>query len=276
MLNRLAMSDLRELCGAHSVSTDAGKALLVERLLHVKEDNEDRVLRQRWSSVNLSELKEFCTSKGLATGGLKTEMINRVIQYHTDHPSEGGDMDSDSNPDAEEKKEQRFTLPSDNKVADRVWTYRGGVDLYTGLSRAVTREAQVDHILDVQVFDRVMADARNVSGRTRDWNLGMEEVKKVVNDVVNLNMTDRDLNQMKRDVFAAWLMDSTTNLNEYATDKGIGSRHWANIEKALPLATDGVLQALSRQADQFPKTAQVLEAYGDSLQEMIEKMRLGM
>jgi hypothetical protein len=277
-LNKLKVAQLKELCKEHSVSaTGKKKAELVECLLRLQEDNKDEVLRQKWSSVNLYNLKKFCASGGLATNGTRAVLISRLIQNGTDPSGGGDDIDNDSDPDLGEKKEKRFSLrlAGVSKHADRVWDYRGGIDLYTELSRGKVVKPHVDHILEVQVLERAMENTKKVSGRTRNWHRGLEDVKKVVNDVVNLNMTNCKLNKMKGQVFTAWLKNSDCNLQDHATDNGIARGHWPNIEKALLRANDDVLNALHNQADQFPQNAQVVEAYGASLNDMIDKMKLG-
>lgn len=59
----------------------------------------------------------------------------------------------------------------------QVWKYRGYTDAYTGKSRAAVEKStpQVDHILEIQMLDKVWQDAP-VAARTRK---GHEQFSKV-------------------------------------------------------------------------------------------------
>jgi hypothetical protein len=296
-LKARAVADLKVLCKASCVSEVGVKAKLVQRLLRLKEDDGGMFLRRKgWSSVNLPNLKEFCTSNGLPTGGNKDELIYRVMQFCKDHPDDSAINDkkqkqgpqhgppvpavkppwskrpTDRHPhDSGSDDAATLRLPIGNEVAGRVWAHRRGVDLYTGLSREECSESQVDHILDVRVLDKVMTNAKALaseSGRVEHLDLGINVVKEVVNNVVNLNVSKISLNKMKQEMFTYWLTNSDIDLEMHATKSGICERHWTNIEKALRQAIDDIIKVLTTHADHNRESAQVVEAYVESMKRM--------
>jgi len=91
--------------------------------------------------------------------------------------------------------------------ADAVWKQRRDVDMYTNETRAAVckQHPEVDHVLEVAFLQDAQEQACSKEG-ARAWDgfaaMHMGELlQTVANDVVNLNVTSRMVNQKKKGPF---------------------------------------------------------------------------
>lgn len=101
--------------------------------------------------------------------------------------------------------QQKYDLRENvSKRTDEIWTYRGGVDVYTKLSRkkyqAQRTDTENDHVLEVQILN----DVQKSLGPAYNTRAMEKSLKVIVNDVCNLNVTDHRINQAKKGPFTTW------------------------------------------------------------------------
>lgn len=130
--------------------------------------------------------------------------------------------------------------------AVRVWEHRGNRDLYTGIERTVYdrkgHEMQVDHVLEIQLLNYAWEEgvARNPA-LPPACNLRSSKSRAITaqqaNDIGNLNVTMREINNKKRGPFTRWI-------NKYKSNGG------AESTAALPL--DDMIRA-SAEVDSTPQ-----------------------
>ncbi|EGD74237.1 hypothetical protein PTSG_06247 [Salpingoeca rosetta] len=130
--------------------------------------------------------------------------------------------------------------PGVSSKASRVWLHRQNRDAYTGIPRHTYEtkgaETQVDHVLEIQLLNHAWEEgvARNPRFPPA-YNLRSSKARAVsthtANDVANLNVTMKEINNKKRGPFTRWL-------NKYKAAGGEGST------RALPL--DELIRASAR------------------------------
>ncbi len=134
---------------------------------------------------------------------------------------------------------------------DAVWETRSSIDMYTGRTRKETCDPEVDHCLEVQLAELALVrayeqtDARSGSIATSQAH---EMLRDAINNVDNLNVTTRRVNQAKRGPFTA----AISRLNseklrvvplEQLARQGrakwlVDDGTWTNIESSVVIAYD--------------------------------------
>ena len=173
--------------------------------------------------------------------------------------------------------------------ADDVWSFRGGRDLYGGGSRGAvsSQEPQVDHILEIQVVNLAWCSALADGVRTRG---AKESIQLFVNDLPNLNVTSKVINQAKKGPFIRflkkmvqdgdhpWASGTESTLEELAR-KGapsvrrlVDSGSWAKIEQAVQNTKDSIVATVDSHRDSVGVQGQ---RFAEHLEDLVAKMNLG-
>lgn len=152
---------------------------------------------------------------------------------------------------------QALRLPVSNR-GKVVWEHREK-DLYTGKGRDETPDAQVDHVLEVQLAEYAFVRAYGAAG-ARAGSMAAtqahEQIAVVLNGVANLNVTTRAINCAKRGPFTRALnrlnSDSLRDLTlEQLARTGsttkplVDDGTWARIEGAIVNAYDVTEETLN-------------------------------
>ena len=79
-------------------------------------------------------------------------------------------------------------------------------DAYTGRSMNDPQDMQMDHILEIQVFNAVLNTMKSTCSFTsREGNDVIKKLQEIANGVYNLNMTTQSINQVKKGPFTRFL-----------------------------------------------------------------------
>jgi hypothetical protein len=172
--------------------------------------------------------------------------------------------------------------------AAQVWQARGGVDVYSGATRASTERPQVDHCLEVQLtevaFVRVF-DAERARAGSIATSQALELMRSTFNATDNLNVTSATINHAKRGPFTAALNRlkgdrlrpvaieqlARQGRNKWMVDDGT----WARISGAVVQSYETATRALEEErAHLLPDAARLVAASAEELGDMLEKLGL--
>ena len=152
---------------------------------------------------------------------------------------------------------QALRLPVSNR-GKVVWEHRE-TDLYTGKGRDETPDAQVDHVLEVQLAEYAFVRAYGAAG-ARAGSMAAtqahEQIADVLNGVANLNVTTRAINCAKRGPFTRALNRlNSDSLRDFTleqlartgstTKPLVDDGTWARIEGAIVNAYDVTEETLN-------------------------------
>ena len=168
------------------------------------------------------------------------------------------------------------------KRREEVLEHRDGRDAYTRscAKRLVSRgEGQVDHVLECQVLRHA---TRDVLGDDRKTDGVARRFSAAANDVTNLNLTSRRVNQSKKGPFTAALNRlekgaTRVDLEELArrgraswlVDEGA----WANVEREIVESYDAMEKRL--EAERATRAhAKTLSNATEAVRETLERMGL--
>jgi hypothetical protein len=169
-----------------------------------------------------------------------------------------------------------------SRMREDVWRERGGLDVYTQRPRVRIQEAEqnVDHVLEVQIVEHaVFLGARPI---TREL---LDRFRGVVNASLNLNVTDKRVNQAKRGPFTAAinrLRKYDGGLREISAEQLaragrakwlVDTGVWANIERQTIISYEDLVQKLEETRLTRAQTG-VLEAAMDNLHGTLEKINI--
>lgn len=165
------------------------------------------------------------------------------------------------------------------KRRDAVLEHRGGRDAYTKRSaRGLGDEGNVDHVMECQVLRYAAEDV--LSGRVHE-GVG-RRFAAAVNDVSNLNLTSRRVNQSKKGPFTAALNrlgKGATSVDLEALARAgraswlVDEGAWTNIEHEIVESYD----ALERRLEEERATrahAKALAKATEAVRETLDKMGL--
>jgi len=169
-----------------------------------------------------------------------------------------------------------------SRMREDVWRERGGLDAYTQRPRVRIQEAEqnVDHVLEVQIVEHaVFLGARPI---TREL---LDRIRGAVNASLNLNVTERRVNQAKRGPFTAAinrLRKYGGGLREISAEQLARSGRarwlvdtgvWANIERQTVISYEDLVQKLEETRLTRAQTG-VLETAMDNLHGTLEKINI--
>lgn len=169
-------------------------------------------------------------------------------------------------------------------LKDTVVTFNNDTDLYTLEDARAIAEPNVDHKLEVQLCELAFAKAYTASG-ARVGSMATlqahEHLRARVNDVPNLNVTSRRVNQAKRGPMTAAVRRlSTESLRDVSAEQLarqgqakwlVDNGTWARIETAIVAAYDH----LDRDTDPVLIDAgKLVDATGDELHAMLTRLKL--
>lgn len=172
---------------------------------------------------------------------------------------------------------------------DEVWDHRGGKDVYTMQGRAVVKQPQIDHCLEVQLVEFALAETcvelygggtgiKNGLTTTSEWM-----AHHVNAATTNLNVTSKTINQKKRGPFTALLNRLESNRLYGRELRAIQLEQLARQGKARELVDDGTWARIHTEVvcayDQIQKKAQESDVSSvkstmDSLQGILQKAEL--
>ncbi|PNW84303.1 hypothetical protein CHLRE_04g228950v5 [Chlamydomonas reinhardtii] len=148
--------------------------------------------------------------------------------------------------------------------ADRVWDNNYGKDLYTGKRRdhyeGENVRTEVDHIMECQLGEHMWEKAFDGRMTTRSR---LAAVVELWNDVDNLNVTQKKINQPKGSAFKAWKAGTDDTLRDALLRYNVAANHRAKICVAFEEAGNRLAGKLDGLADNTG-----IELYGDMAVEM--------
>eukprot|EP00730_Choanoeca_flexa_P019866 TRINITY_DN9717_c0_g2_i1.p1 TRINITY_DN9717_c0_g2~~TRINITY_DN9717_c0_g2_i1.p1 ORF type:complete len:217 (+),score=21.71 TRINITY_DN9717_c0_g2_i1:68-718(+) len=203
-------------------------------------------------------------------------------------------------------------------LESQVWEHRDQIDIYTTKGRFAIKklsQVEVDHVVELQLLDLAwnLGVALNAdvapSGNTRgnrhrgsnglSWMMALLCLQvfagQFVNGVDNLNVTTRDINQLKKGPFTRFRNDyrkhqgSTRDMSlaSYVSSARLanGSNRalwatmmdegtWHRIEGAVVRSYEDLSHLCYSMPSVSDQANKALEAFSDELGEMIEKMKL--
>ena len=138
-----------------------------------------------------------------------------------------------------------------SKLTDKIWTYRDNVDAYTKISRqkysdSVAAAMENDHVWEIQVLEA----AQSSLGPAYNTRAVTSNLKIIANNVCNLNVTTKELNQAKKGPFTLWCRNYGTPAVPISLDDAIDrtSSHygrkmkdlgyWDNVKKEVVKTND--------------------------------------
>ena len=239
--------ELQRFCQERQLATTGTKAVLVDRLIEWKNHTQ--------------------TAYSKVDGNKKNE----------DEASIKDDSDEDEDEDNNAKCGMRFLesgigtmrLTDVSKKKEAVWEQRQHKDIYTLEGRSAYDDnpnvvVQVDHVWEIQLLNRVAtvvdaklpfqrvtrAQAALAQPKVDLERIRLKEVRKIVNEKVNLNNTSSTINQAKKGPFTKFVhrLQSEASRGTVKSVFGLGESRptnltrleWENIEKALIECQSGI------------------------------------
>ena len=160
------------------------------------------------------------------------------------------------------------------------WKHRKGTDMYTGKIEAKTHHQQVDHVLEIQIFKCAFSSSVKEIKKAADRACVEGKIRNYANNVFNLNVTTREINQAKKGPIMSfinrWTADhdfrhldlddlakrSSSLVMKEMWDDG----RWARVKRAMVRTYEHI--------DTKLQTFEDMQPFQDYLHEIVIKMNL--
>lgn len=157
---------------------------------------------------------------------------------------------------------------------DAVWEFRGQTDVYTGLTREIMVRhnipQEVDHVIEIQMFQ-----AAGASMQGSVWTRATTRaVRAIANDLSNLNVTSRAINQKKNGPTGVWLKTDQ--------ERSLADSVWAGTPAGRELSLHGTwgriqvqgaasFEAMLKQAEEGEQNAVVQTFFHEALHDLLTR-----